>query len=228
MWPRLRTHPREKSWQASEFLNKRGETAGEAKETLAQKKCRCVASPVQPCSHRRSDPAPTAARFYAQVVGIRGRLRSCSTMRSCSTASSARPAGRSVLRNRDRQRRLGQTRRRTPISAERGSEEGHPSPRHATGDHRADDRECYAPAMRRHPNFGEAKRRMIAGDRRRYGEQQRDGGTDDDRSRRGEGELSGDERGDAGNPPIARAPSTPAPPRNAARPAVSPTKKGSA
>jgi hypothetical protein len=66
--------------------------------------------------------------------------------------------------------------------------------------------------LRRHADFRQAERRMIPGNRRRDSKQQSDGGTDDDRPGRGEGELSGDQRGDAGSRPPTRAPSTPAPP----------------
>jgi hypothetical protein len=82
-----------------------------------------------------------------------------------------------------------------------GPQERHPPPGRAADEDRANDCERLAPSLRRHADVRKGKRRVISGDRRRCGKQQRDRSADEWRSGHGEGELSGAERDGAGDDP---------------------------
>jgi hypothetical protein len=66
----------------------------------------------------------------------------------------------------------------------------HPSPGRAADKNSADNRKGLAPAFGGNADMREPKRRMVAGDGRRYGIEERESGPDERRSHRCEGDLS--------------------------------------
>ena len=94
----------------------------------------------------------------------------------------------SPVPGRARQWKRCRTSRAPPIDMRRDKQR-HARPGRAADKDSADNREGLAPAFGRHADMGEPKRRVVAGDGGRHGEEERDCGADERRSHRREGDL---------------------------------------
>ena len=230
--PHVEQHPREKTWLTSNVLHKRLAFPGEEKEILAFRTdsltTRQSVKTATLTMERLCRPggAGQPERSNEGLV-VPGHVDDPSFIAPKFHLFDDEDGAGSPVPGRSRQWKRCRTSRAPPIDLRRDKQR-HARPGRAADKDCADNREGLAPAVGRHADMGEPKRRVVACDGGRHGEEERDCGADERRPYRAKAICPSARVTPPARTPTTSAPMTPEPLWKAASPAVRPAKNGSA